>query len=149
MSLIEVQNAEVLDLLERLRDRLDNLTPALDAIGQRMEERISMRFETESDPLGRPWKPWAESTRRSYPKDGHGRLLDRYGDMLGSLSHQVDGDSVLVGFGQPYAAYHEHGTDRMDRRGLLFADPDAGELGEDDANAVIEVIAGYLDPARP
>lgn len=143
--IIDVQNREVLDYLQRLINRLEDISPVMDAIGQRLEEHISMRFETESDPAGREWAPWKPGTLNSYPKDGHRRVLDRYGTLLRSLSHQVDRTGVTVGFGQPYAAYHEYGAKFMERRGLLFDDPRAGTLGADDERAILDIVAAYLD----
>lgn len=94
-----------------------------------MENRISDRFETRTDPGGRSWAPWSESTKATYPKDAHGSLLDRYGDLLDGRSHTVRGDWVLVGFDRDYAAWHEFGTKTMPRRGLLFDDPTPESLG--------------------
>ena len=65
--------------------------------------------------------PWAQSTVDRYSEDGNRRLLNRYGDILTSLNHQADTTSARVGFGQPYAAFHEWGTKHMPRRRLLFA----------------------------
>ncbi len=65
-------------------------------------------------------------------KPGNERLLDRYGDMLDGLSSQADASSVRVGFDQPYAVYHEWGTKHMERRGMLTANPDTGELVPED-----------------
>lgn len=124
---------------------MGNLTPVMQSIGMELESRISGRFESRSDPSGRNWAPWAQSTVDSYPEDGNRQLLDRYGDMLASLSHQADASSVRVGFGQPYAAFHEWGTEHMPRRGLLFADPDAGTLAEDDEAAVLDILGVWLD----
>lgn len=146
MISIEVKSDTITPYLERLRARAGDLRQPLDEIGAALETRISGRFETESDPTGAPWAPWAESTRESYPDDGNGRILDRYGDMLASLNHQVDGDSVLVGFGQDYAAFHEFGTERMPRRGLIFEDPEAGTLASDDEQAVLDILERWLTP---
>ena len=66
-----------------------------------LHSRVSA--ETETDPLGHPWAPWADSTRASYPKGGNRRILDRHGDMLSSLNHRADATSVRIGFGTPYA----------------------------------------------
>ena len=118
----------------------------MEAIGAELEARVSGRFETESDPRGHPWAPWAPSTVEDYPKDGNRRILDRYGDMLSSLSHQADADSVRVGFGDPVAAYHEWGTVHMPRRGLLMDDPDAGTLAPDDETAVLEILQTFIGP---
>ncbi len=131
--------------LARLQSRLGNLTPVMQSIGMELESRISGRFESRTDPAGRAWAPWAQSTVETYPDGGNRRLLDRYGDMLASLSHQANANSVRIGFGQPYAAFHEFGTTDMPRRGLLFADPDAGTLGEDDQDAVMDILGVWLD----
>lgn len=130
--------------LAQLERRLGNLTPVMQSIGMELESRISGRFESRTDPAGRAWAPWAQSTVDSYSDWGNRRLLDRYGDMLASLSHQATANSVRIGFGQPYAAFHEFGTTDMPRRGLLFADPDAGTLGEGDQDAVMDILGVWL-----
>lgn len=146
MLTVTVENKLVSDTLSRLRGRLDDLSPAMASIGQELESRVSGRFETETDPFGRPWAPWSPATVESYPKDGNRRILDRYGDMLGSLNHQADASSVRVGFGQPYATFHEWGTEYMPRRGLLMADPDAGTLAPNDERAVLDILGTFLSP---
>lgn len=130
--------------LAALYRRLGNLTPVMQSIGMEMESRISGRFETRTDPSGKSWAPWAPSTVDSYPEDGNRQLLDRYGDMLLSLNHKADSTSVRIGFGKPYAAFHEWGTKRMPRRGLIFADPDAGTLAPGDEEAVLDIIGIWL-----
>lgn len=127
-----------------LEEQLSDLTPVMYSIGQALETRISGRFETQTDPGGGAWSPWASSTKATYPANGHGKLLDRYGDMLRSLTHSASDKSVTVGFGQPHAAYHEFGTKHMPRRGLLFEDPGAGTLSQADQQSILELIEGYL-----
>jgi len=145
---IQVNSQPVLDAFNRLIAAGQEPRTLLDAIGMEMESRVSARFETKADPSGAPWAPWKPSTVKSYPKSGaNNKLLDRFNDMLGSLNHQVDGDSVFVGFGQPYAAYHEFGTSKMDRRGLLTADPVAGTLGAGDEEAIVGVLRTALENA--
>lgn len=133
------------DSLAQLYRGMGNLTPVMQSIGMELESRISGRFESRTDPSGNAWAPWAQSTVDNYPENGNRRLLDRYGDMLASLSHQADAASVRVGFGQPYAAFHEWGTEHMPRRGLLFSDPDAGTLAEGDEAAVLDILGVWLD----
>ena len=144
---VEVSSPALDRVLDKLVRGMKNLNPVMDSIGQELESRISGRFESESDPMGQQWAPWAESTRENYPADGNGRILDRYGDMLRSLNHQADSSSVRVGFGavastagDVYAVYHEWGTWKMPRRGLLFADPDQGTLGKEDEAAVLDIL---------
>lgn len=140
--------------LDELQRRMSNLRPVMRSIGTELESRIANRFETETDPDGHAWEEWAESTRESYPKDGRGRLLQRYGDMLHSLNWKASADQVRVGFGavasrnrDVYATYHEFGApnNNMPRRGLLFSDPDQGQLGAADEQAVTDLLQDWLD----
>jgi phage virion morphogenesis protein len=144
MITISVDNLSVLQALRDLDGRVSDMSPALNEIGMEIEGRVSARFETRRDPSGQAWKPWAESTRKSYPKDGNGSILDRYGDMLDSLSYQADKTSVSIGFGVDYAVYHEYGTRNMPRRGLLTADPDSGNLSNEDEQTVLTIVDRYL-----
>lgn len=151
MITVTVDSKLVTDELTKLQKKMGDLRPVMRGIGQELNNRISARFESRSDPLGKAWAPWAESTRQNYPKDGRGQVLERYGDMLKSLSFQADDTSVRVGFGavasnkgDVYAAYHEWGTKKMPRRGLLFADPDAGTLAPADETAVLDIISLFL-----
>ena len=64
--------------------------------------------------------------------------------MLAGLSSQADATSVRVGFDKGYATFHEFGTKHMPRRGLLFADPEAGTLAPDDAELVIDILQRHL-----
>lgn len=142
---VDLQDEAIRQELARLETEFSDLGDLMAAIGTEAESRVSARFETETDPAGRAWADWAASTAAAYPEDGNGRLLDRYGDMLDSLNHQTDADSARVGFGQPYAVYHEFGTETMPRRGLLFDDPEQGTLGEGDEEALMGVIETWLD----
>ena len=148
---VEVNSRALDEVLARLMRGMKNLTPVMDSIGQELESRISGRFESQSDPLGRQWAPWAESTKENYPADGNARILDRYGDMLRSLNHKANSSSVRVGFGavaskagDVYAVYHEWGTWKMPRRGLLFDDPDQGTLGKADEAAVLDILEVWV-----
>lgn len=150
MIQIQFDNTQIGTTLADLLRRLGDLEPIMVAIGGELESRVASRFETRSDPLGQPWAPWSPSTASAYPDDGRGQVLERYGDMLGSLGWQADGASVQVGFaaaskeGDVYANYHEFGSQHMPRRGLLAADPDAGTLAADDVAAIEAILSDYL-----
>ena len=139
--------------LSALQAKLGDLTPAMNSIGMEMESRISRRFETRTDPDGKAWKPWKAATIRSYPRpgtatarrygrSGHGSLLDRFGDMLAGLSYHADKTSVRIGFDRPYAKWHEVGTSRMPRRGLLASSN--GRLSDADASHILALLERYL-----
>lgn len=144
MLTVKVDDAAFRADLASLYRRMVDLTPVMQKIGSMIESRVSDRFESRTDPAGKSWAPWAPSTIKSYPADGNRQLLDRYGDMLEDRTHQATKDSVRIGFGKPYATYHEWGTKHMPRRGLLFADPDAGSLAPDDEKSILDIIDTYL-----
>lgn len=155
MLTITVDDKEFRATMRSLQEGMGNLTPVMDSIGKALETNTRNRFETRTDPNGQAWKPWADSTLKHYPfagtqyakgADGAGRgnLLDRYGTMLDGLSYEADSNSVRVGFAMPYAAYHEFGTKKMPRRGMLMGDPNAGTLGKGDEDAVIGILTDYL-----
>lgn len=146
---IEVNSKSVMDALNELLRRGQNMSPVMDAIGQLMESRVKGRFETHTDPNGSEWKehpvrgyPWEYD--KSYPKEGNRSLLDRHGDMLNGVSHAFNANSVTVGFDKPYAEFHEYGTSKMIRRGMLFADPDARTLGAEDETDVLDLVRSYF-----
>lgn len=141
---ISIDSSLVLEALAALKTKAENMGPVFDDVGQMMETRLSNRFETLTDPNGRAWMGWADSTIKSYPDDGNKTILDRYGDLLQNITHEHDETSVTYGFGEPYAAYHEYGTDRMPRRGLMMDDPEAGTLSASDQASVLELISGFF-----
>ena len=139
---IQIHSQPVEDLLNRLIWQGQNMSPVMESIGMELEGRISNRFETKTDPNGASWAPWKPSTFKSYPKDGNKKLLDRYGDMLSSLTHQSDSSSATVGFGQPYAQYHETGTKNMVPRRLLTNG--GGSIGSGDEQAVFRLLNAHF-----
>ncbi len=142
---VNVDSATLRVVLDRLYQTTTDMSPIMSAVGMEMKSRISGRFESQTDPLGGKWLPWKESTVQSYPKGGNKRLLDCFGDMLGSLNHSFDDRSATVGFGDPKAAYHEWGTEHMERRGMIFADPEVGTLSPDDELALQNVVEMLLN----
>ncbi|GHT93922.1 hypothetical protein AGMMS49545_14310 [Betaproteobacteria bacterium] len=150
MSLtITVKSEFVLDRLARLSQRMADLTPVMAGIGAALKTRISNRFETETDPDGNPWAGWSPATIKTYPEDGNLTILDRHGKMLDSLTVETTATSVTVGFAEPYATYHEYGTKKMPRRGLLFSDPETGTLSPDDERTVLDILNHFLSKTLP
>jgi phage virion morphogenesis protein len=135
---IEVDSSAVEQALRRLQAAVGDLEPAMADIAATLWERVGERFETRTDPVGKAW----EEKKNKAPAT----LIDS-GHMLGSLTRHADSRHAMVGFGQPYAAYHEFGTKKMPRRGLLFADPEKGELAPDDEKAILDAVLDHLKKA--
>lgn len=142
---VTVSNTAVVDQLNALSQRMGDLSPVMRDIGQGLEREIIKRFMGQRDPNGAAWHPLAKSTLLNRAKTGaKGGILEHYGTMLQSLSFEAGANSVRVGFTQPYSVYHEFGTKKMPRRGMLFGDPTTGELGASDEALVLDLISDYL-----
>lgn len=163
---IQLDDRQVRAALQRLQQRLSDMTPVMRAIATALEAGVEKRFETATDPAGRPWKPLAPSTLSAWldrgrgnrkkdgslSKKGRERLASRKplydnGDLLGSLTSAANRTEARVGFGVPYAAFHEFGTSRMPRRGMLMGDPQARTLGEADRQAVLDTLREAIERA--
>lgn len=148
MITIGVQDAALVRAVNALQGHLQDLTQPMRDVGQALEGQVSQRFMSMTDPNGEAWESLSKATLAQRAKNGTtGNTLDEHGTMLQSLSWQSNAKTATVGFGQPYAAYHEWGTKRMPRRGLLMANPDVGTLGADDLELVLDVLADYLSGA--
>lgn len=148
LTIVLANEAELTRRLGRMIQRLERPRELLDRIGAALEQNIEFRFDTKQDPDGTAWKPLAPSTRKAYlaKYDGNipGSLLERTRRMRDSLTHNATDAYVDVGFGDPVAGYHETGTRRMPRRGLLTDDPVAGTLGDQDREDVLALMNAFL-----
>lgn len=142
---VTVEAPEFQAMLERLLGLHRKPQPILAGLGMEMETRIVERFESRRDPTGQEWEGLTPATLKR--KKGRGSTLVFTGEMQDSVNWRVVNDHVDVGFGKPYAAYHEWGTRLMPRRGMMFADPDPGTLGDDDLVALTALVQHGLNQA--
>ncbi|WP_184415026.1 phage virion morphogenesis protein [Rhodocyclus tenuis] len=144
--------------LGELQARFGDLQPLFIEIGEQLESRVQTRFDTKRDPLGAQWKPWEESTRDAYDRADtvigrggeaeikrKGTLLERSGHMRDGLSYVASAIALELGFDREYAIYHETGTEKMHRRGLLLGDAEAGTLSAPDEDLVMTIIGHWLN----
>lgn len=134
----------LLQILADLKARSVNQRPAWDLIGAGLASNADRRFETKTDPTGTPWAPWADSTKAARAKSGRGTLLELTRLMRASLNHQAQDDGVVVGLGRSYAIFHETGTRKMPRRGMLLAATEPATLGNDDRRLVLDTLMEFL-----
>jgi phage virion morphogenesis protein len=146
MITIDIQDAALLAALQKLSSQLQDLSQPMFDVGQALESAVRERFVSMSDPSGEAWAKLSDSTLAQRAKNGKagGNILFEEGVLLKSLGWASDAKTAQVGFGQAYAAYHEWGTKRMPRRGLLMDNPDAGTLGKDDLEKVLDVLREHL-----
>lgn len=146
--------------LRRIRQGLQNRRGLLGAIGTGMVANTMHRFDRHVDPQGRGWAPLSPGYQAI--KRGPGILQERAtsGGLMGSITRQVRGDSVIVGTNKVYGAIYQFGgtITAKNAKGLRFrmaghwvrvrsvripARPYLG-FGPEDQQTVRDVLAALL-----
>lgn len=163
---VELQDDEMLAAIDRAIALLEQPGQMMEDIGARIEANAELRFETKTDPKGDPWAPLSPATIEIYNSEWFikqnpafaggipGSLLERTRQLRASLAHNAGVDYVEIGTSRQVGkkawqvgALHEWGTEKMPRRGILTADPDAGELGAADQADVLDIVSAALGAA--
>lgn len=135
---ITIDDAEVRNAFAALLANAGDLTPAMDEIGAAMVASTLHRFETETGPDGRRWKPSLRALL-----EGGQTLTDR-GHLRGSLTHVAGPGSVEWGSNLVYAAIHQLGGQAG--RGHAVELPARPFLGvdADDQAEILAILGDHL-----
>lgn len=154
--------------LERLRPRLEDLSPLMDDIGSALVASTLRRFEDQQGPDGKRWAPLSELTKlnrvggvkRAYTKNMKFRkgveaklsgmkILQRFGHLRNSINHQATRDAVEIGTPMLYGAIHQFGGQAG--RGNKVTIPARPFLGLDagDEDMILDEVQAYLSEALP
>jgi len=113
----ELQIREAQEQLRGLIDRMADLRPFLNAVGDRLIGSSGDNFRNQSGPDGRSWTPLAPATIKARQRKGQTPITilrsnskGRIGSALaGSINKEVGDDEVRVGSPVEYAAIHQLG----------------------------------------
>lgn len=94
------------DELSALAQRLGNLDTPLRDIGEYLMLSTDTRYTRQITPEGTPWAPLSPVTL-ARKKDT--RILRETGVLQDTLHYQVEGNELLFGSNQVYAAVHQKG----------------------------------------
>lgn len=149
-------DARVMGVLRELVSRASDLTPAMRNIGEGLVTSTQVRFETETDPEGRPWKPLAVETllrraahsqKRKNAKGESYTVRSAYnakGDMTAAAQKRLKSLKILQHLGHLKGSIHQ------------AAGRDQVEVGSNLAYARIHQYGGQAGrghkvtiPARP
>jgi phage virion morphogenesis protein len=104
--------------------------------------RTRERAERQESPDGIPWAPLSPryATRKKAKRPG-ARILVYDNLMLGALlSYQVDAGAVEVGTNALWGATHQFGADERGIPARAYLG-----LGDDDAQAVLDIVAEHIN----
>lgn len=100
---VEIDDAQVRGILDRLVAAAEDLSPAMDRIGSMLVSSVLHRFETGQGPAGVPWKPSIRARVQG------GQTLIDSGRLRASITYIPGPSSVEVGTNAIYAAIHQFG----------------------------------------
>lgn len=146
---VEVDDAEIRRVLQRLIDAAINPRPALLEIGEDLIDSTKKRFGSESGPDGVPWARNAPSTvkrkGRDQPLTGSGK--DSKGTLMDQINYQLFGNDTLeVGSPTVYAAMQQFGGAKAQFPHLWGDIPARPFIGISDADEeeIINTFNKYL-----
>lgn len=158
MFQVDLDSQQVLDVLRRLHDSLDDMGPAMADIAQALASESERQFDAESGPGG-GWPELSDVTKRQRERLGKwpGKMLQRSaGGLAASVQTGYDGQSAWIGSNKPYAAMHQFGgvtsplsmipNKEIPARPYMPFDA-AGRLTDEAEATVLEIIQSYLDAA--
>lgn len=168
MVTIEVADSGVQAALDALAQRIGNMEPVLQAIGEDIMARAKQRFETSTGPDGQRWAPNARATIEAFiaKRGGFGKrginkkgrdlamgkrpLIGESGDLRRNFHVRADEVSVTVAHSAIYAAIQQFGGQAgKGRRATIPARPflpvqSSGELYPAERSQILEAINAWL-----
>ena len=135
---VGIDDARVRKALAGIEAAASDMSPAMDEIGSMLVASVLRRFETETAPSDKPWKP----SRRAREKGG--QTLTDTGRLRDSITHRHGSDFVEVGTNVIYSAIHQFGG--RAGRGHAATIPARPFIGLDagDEAEIVEIITDHL-----
>lgn len=119
MLTVQIDDAKLKGMLQRLAQRMGNLSPVLEKAGAILRNDALDNFKAQRAPDGTPWAPLKRATlaaRRKGKGAGNAQILRDTGVLMNSIGssggygiHQLTPTSVTIGTRVPYAAIHQNG----------------------------------------
>ena len=138
---IVVDDRAVRERLADLRERGEDLTPAMQEIAGHLLDGVNEAFAGEASPAGEPWTPLKPATVRERRRKRYraGPILERSGDLASRILADWDDSTAVAGTNVVYAATHHFGDPR---RGIP-ARPFLGLSGEA-RDVIVDAIARHF-----
>jgi len=140
---VDIDDREVEELLSRLRERVEDLTPVMKIIGETVRTSVVRNFEKG----GRPdaWQPLAPATLKG-EKRGAGILRRRgfAGGLLGSINSKAYKDRAVVGTNKVYGAIHQFGGKAGRGHKVTIPARPFLMVQDEDWDEIKEALAGYI-----
>lgn len=149
MSKVDIQftNGTVLQVLNSLLDKLDDLSEPMNDIAAVLESATEGAFAAEADPTtGQAWVSLSDTYLKANPKRQGGKILQA---SAGGLAASITADSgdfwAAIGSNKIYAAIHQFGgTDDMPAGSAGIPARTYLGVGREDEQSMLGILGGYL-----
>lgn len=135
---IDIDDREIRDGLKALQDKLGNLTPFYQDIGEALLNSTRRRFETQTAPDGSPWAPLSPDYKKRKKKHSD-LILTLNGYLRGTLNYRATRDELRVGTPMIYGAAHQFG-----RPDINLPDRPFLGLSDDDTEMILDTLESWL-----
>ncbi|MER2490688.1 phage virion morphogenesis protein [Catenovulum sediminis] len=106
---VEHNSTAVIDILQRITDKTDDLTEAMQEVAATLEDAAEQAFKDERAPTGEPWEALSDNYLKQNPKRVGGQILQASGGLAASIESDYGSDWASVGSNKVYAAIHQFG----------------------------------------
>ena len=163
---VDFDASEALRELRRLIQKCEDPRDALDAVGFEFSQLVDQTFEAQADPWNRAWKPLSPLTLRLRRKRGRvaklfsganlvtddagsvvgqvGEILRDTGRLSESITHDFEGDTLVVGTNVEYARHHQLGRKVPYRPFLPVRQDGSPDLPDAWTRSGIEIVENIL-----
>jgi len=159
---IEIDDRQVLDALNQLISRSEDLSPAMQEISGLLARSTERAFQEQRDPeTGVPWQPLKPSTVEQREKAGRGStpILQVHGQLAASIQQDYGPDYAAAGTNHPPGRTHQFGASQGEygvfsliaTRAVIpipWGDVPARRflgIGPEDRGEILEILTRYLD----
>lgn len=141
----EFSAADVQQRLAEVGQRVADLTPAMQEIGEALLLSTRQRFDAQSDPEGRKWTPLTPryAKAKGKRKNALRGILTLTGALRDTIAYQAGPRAVQVGSNRAYAAIHQLGG-KTGRGGTMPARPFLG-LSAGDREEIVAILADFVE----
>jgi phage virion morphogenesis (putative tail completion) protein len=97
--------------IDKMRDKMTNLEPLMEEIGEDIESETALNFSRSRSPNGEAWTPLSEATKKQRRGDGsRAKILMDKGILSGSIAKETGKNYVRVWSTCSYAKTHQFGA---------------------------------------